>query len=116
MRSRTTMGSELPLALALLISVPLFVPLAGCGAGVIAGAAMSKNGSKRPPPEVRPPELSMPEPSGPLSHPLDVVPFRTVVISDFLIEGNATLKVELRALGAVSEQLSPLLLSSASGA
>ena len=58
----------------------------------------------------------MPEPSGPLFPPIDILPIRTVVISDFQVQSSSPLRIELRALGVVSVQTSPLILSSAPGA
>lgn len=101
----------MPLLVVLLLGI-----LTSCGAGVGVAAILSKNGSRRPPPEVRPPELSLPEPTGPLVPPIDVIPVRTVVISDYQVQSSSQLRVELRALDVVSVQSSPLILSSASGA
>jgi hypothetical protein len=100
-----------------LLSLTLLLPLlASCGAGIITGAVLSKNDNKQPPPAAVLPELSLPEASGPLVPAIDVVPLRTVVISNFRVDSSAALRVELRALGVVDAQVGPIILSSSPGA
>ena len=82
--------------------------LTSCGAGVIGAVASSQDNSGTTAP-ARPPELSMPNPQGPLVR--DVVgDFRQVVISNLELPVSADVTIELRALGVRSE-IETLILS-----
>ncbi|MCC6672447.1 MAG: IPT/TIG domain-containing protein [Planctomycetes bacterium] len=93
-----------------LLAAGLSLALASCGAGIFGGiAASNRNRSGSTPPPAQPPELSLPEPTAPLVPA--VAFFGRAVLSNFQVAASSSLRVEIRALDAVSVQKSPVLLS-----
>lgn len=91
----------------------LLLPLASCGAGVVVAIAASNRNNNQPPPPVQSPTLFVDRPEAPLK---GLGPqLRTAFLSDFEARGSNQIRIELRALGAVAAQFSPLLLSTEGG-
>jgi hypothetical protein len=91
----------------------LLLPLASCGAGVVVAIAASNRNNNQPPPPVQSPTLFVDRPEAPLK---GFGPqLRTAFLSDFEARGSNQIRIELRALGAVAAQFSPLLLSTEGG-
>ncbi|HEX5054517.1 MAG TPA: FG-GAP-like repeat-containing protein [Planctomycetota bacterium] len=88
--------------LAALVLLPLLLPLAGCGAGLITGIVASNK--KNNPPEARVPELSV-SPVLPLVPAAGTV--RTVVVANAQIAAAARLRVQIEAMGIGIDQENP---------
>lgn len=85
--------------------------LSACGAGVVLGGLFGGRGGGSGAPPARPPTLVMANAEAPLVSAEPAPTPRILFVNDFVVPSGATIELELRALGAVSPQGSPVLVS-----
>ena len=91
-----------------LLSLILLLPLAACGAGLVAGLSNSGSDPSNPQPA---PTLSIPDARIPLVPAQQTgTTFRTVVVGNAQIQPSALLQVQVRALGIEVDQSSPVIV------
>ena len=96
-----------------LLSLILLLPLAACGAGLVAGLSNSGSDPSNPQPA---PTLSIPDARIPLVPAQQTgTTFRTVVVGNAQIQPSALLQVQVRALGIEVDQSSPVIVSGQGG-
>lgn len=96
-----------------LFSMLLLLPLAACGAGLVAGLSNSGSDPSNPPSA---PTLSIPDARIPLVPAEQTgTTFRTVVVGNAQIQPSALLQVQVRALGIEVDQSSPVIVSGQGG-
>ncbi|MDP6930719.1 MAG: hypothetical protein QF412_13560, partial [Planctomycetota bacterium] len=83
--------------------------LTSCGLGAIFAGSNSQKSSNPPP--AQPPAITVDFSEAPLLPLNGAGPARVLFVSNFEVSASSNIEIQIRALGARSKQLSPVLLS-----